>query len=218
MNILTKTTDTIQKGVDMKFLKSISLFCLILALLGVGGFIIYSYDKSYESGPMETKSSMETESQEVDLSVSTKQNVTTCDTVYEVEAYVGNEYMHSVESIPFSFTGLNREELLDEIERYEMSPTFADKQNGFVSIELISFHPEKIVVKKVYEKEQEKIIYYLKAVDHKLVVYRSDIEEIYMPTDLTLDMLPENVQQEVINTKCFNDISEVYDFLESYTS
>ena len=74
------------------------------------------------------------------------------------------------------------------------------------------------MVKKVYAEEQEKIIYYLKAVNHELVVYRSDIDEIYMPTDLTLDMLPENVQQEVINTKCFNDIKEVYDFLESYTS
>ncbi len=202
----------------MKFLKSISLFCLILVLLGAGGYLWYSSDSTSRQVPMEWESETETESQEVDLSVSTKQNVTTCDTVYEVEAYVGNEYMHSVESIPFSFTGLSREELLGEIERYEMSPTFEDKQNGFVSIELLSFHPEKIVVKKVYAEEQEKIIYYLKAVNHELVVYRSDIDEIYMPTDLTLDMLPENVQQEVINTKCFNDIREVYDFLESYTS
>ena len=54
---------------------------------------------------------------EVDLSVSTKQNVTTCDTVYEVETYIGNSYLHSIESIPFSFTGLNREELQKEIEQ-----------------------------------------------------------------------------------------------------
>ena len=202
----------------MKFLKSISLFCLILLVLGAGGYLWNSYGSTSKHVPMEAESETGTESQKVDLSVSTKQNVTTCDTVYEVESYVGNEYMHSVESIPFSFTGLSREELLSEIERYEMSPTFADKQNGFVSIELLSFHPEKIVVKKVYAEEQEKIIYYLKAVNHELVVYRSDIDEIYMPTDLTLDMLPENVQQEVINTKCFNDIKEVYDFLESYTS
>ena len=33
------------------------------------------------------------------------------------------------------------EELEKEIKRYEISPTFADKQNGFVSIELISYHP-----------------------------------------------------------------------------
>ncbi len=39
-----------------------------------------------------------------------------------------------------------------------------------------------------------------------------------MPTDLKLEMLPEDVQQDIINTKCFNDIREVYDFLESYSS
>jgi len=200
----------------MKFLKSISLFCLFAILFAIFTqlFIpsnVLSNDKAQEED-------MTAEEEEIDLTVSTKQNVTTCDTEYEVESYIGKQYICSKESIPFSFTGLNREELLKEIERYEMSPSFADKQNGFISIELVSFHPSKIVVKKVYEEEQEKIIYYLKAVDHELVVYRSDMEEIYMPTDLTLDMLPFSVQQEVINTKCFNDIREVYDFLESYTS
>ena len=203
----------------MKFLKSISLFCLILILIFCVNMMlpVKKENRSYEDAEKYTRKSNEKET-EIDLSVSTKQNVTTCDTVYEVERYVGNEYMHSTEAIPFSFTGLNREELLYEIERYEMSPTFADKQDGFVSIELLSFHPNKIIVKKVYEEEREKIIYYIKAINHELVVYRSDQEEAYMPTDLTLDMLPYEVQQEVINTKCFNDIREVYDFLESYTS
>lgn len=203
----------------MKFLKSISLFCFIIILIAAG-YILFM--------PSNTKNSVSKEhafdetytdsTEEVDLSVSTKQNVTTCDTVFEVETYIGNSYMHSIENIPFSFTGLNRDELIKEIERYELSPSFADKQNGFESIELLSFHPEKITVKKTYKEEQEKIIYYIKAVNHELIVYRSDREEAYMPTDLVLEMLPENVQQEIINTKCFNDIREVYDFLESYTS
>lgn len=203
----------------MRFLKSISLFCLILVLIGVV-FYVFKPEKASDYGKNEQKNTKDTEEIETepDLSVSTRQNVTTCDTTYEVEAYVGSTYLHSIESIPFSFTGLNREELVKEIERYELSPTFEDKQKGFLSIELISFHPDKITVKKLYEEEQEKIIYYLKVIDHELVVFKSDQEEPYMPTDLTLDMLPETVQQEVIGTKCFNDIREVYDFLESYTS
>jgi len=201
----------------MKFLKSISLFCLIALLFTIITQLLEDSDTSLKKNRVD-KEEIVTEEKEIDLTVSTKQNVTTCDTEYEVETHIGNQCFCSKESIPFSFTGLNREELLKEIKRYEISPSFLDKQNGFVSIELISFHPEKVVVKKVYEEEQEKIIYYLKAVNHELAVYRSDMEEIYMPTDLTLDMLPFSVQQEVINTKCFNDIREVYDFLESYTS
>ncbi len=203
----------------MRFLKSISLFCfIILLLVAVYVLFIPADNKDNFASKEDMSKEAVVDSTEVDLSVSTKQNVTTCDTVYEVETYIGNSYMHSIESIPFSFTGLNRDELLKEIERYELSPSFADKQNGFESIELLSFHPEKIIVKKTYKEEQEKIIYYIKAVNHELIVYRSDQDEAYMPTDLTLEMLPENVQQEIIDTKCFNDIREVYDFLESYSS
>ena len=203
----------------MKFLKSISLFCFIVLLIAAGYFLFMPADNKNNFISIEEMSKEPVvDNTEVDLSVSTKQNVTKCDTVFEVESYVGNSYMHSVESIPFSFTGLNRDELLKEIERYELSPSFADKQNGFESIELLSFHPDKITVKKTYKEEQEKIIYYIKAVNHELIVYRSDLNEAYMPTDLTLEMLPENVQQEIIETKCFNDIRDVYDFLESYSS
>ena len=204
----------------MKFLKSISLFCFIVILLAVGFFLFMpaGNNRNEKAKDNTDEISYTEDSTEVDLSVSTKQNVTTCDTVYEVESYVGNSYMHSVETIPFSFTGLSREELQKEIDRYELSPSFADKQKGFESIELLSFHPEKITVRKTYREEQEKIIYYIKAVNHELVVYKSDQEEAYMPTDLKLEMLPEDVQQDIINTKCFNDIREVYDFLESYSS
>lgn len=204
----------------MKFLKSISLFCFIVILLVAGYFLFMPVDNNSNEIPKDNTEELSyaENSTEVDLSVSTKQNVTTCDTVYEVESYVGNSYIHSVEVIPFSFTGLSREELQKEIERYELSPSFADKQNGFESIELLSFHPEKITVRKTYREEQEKIIYYIKAVNHELIVYKSDQEEAYMPTDLKLEMLPEDVQQDIINTKCFNDLREVYDFLESYSS
>jgi len=200
----------------MKFLKSISLFCFIVILFMAGWFLLMPTDNG-SAGQSEDAALSETDT-EPDLSVSTKQNVTTCDTVYEVETYIGNSYVHSIETIPFLFTGLTREELQVEIERYELSPSFTDKQNGFESIELLSFHPEKITVKKIYREEEEKIIYYIKAVNHELFVFKSDQEEAYMPTDLTLEMLPENVQQDVINIKCFNDIREVYDFLESYSS
>lgn len=204
----------------MKFLKSISLFCLILLLLILLGYLLISPGKEQKHEMIPEKSEAEDSSAgDEDLSVSTKQNVTTCDTIYEVESYVGESCEHKKEEIPFFFIGLTREELIRQIALYEASPDFEDRKMGFVSMELISFHPEHITVRKFYTPEEEKIIYYLKAVDHELLVYRSDnMDEVFMPTDLTLEMLPWDVQQQVIATKCFNDIAEVYAFLESYTS
>ena len=83
---------------------------------------------------------------EPDLSVTTKQNVTTCDTVYEVDSYIGSRYIHSVEAIPFSFTGLTREELEKEIKRYEISPTFADKHIFFFTFFCWFLHPPAIII------------------------------------------------------------------------
>ena len=74
------------------------------------------------------------------------------------------------------------------------------------------------VLKNGEADEKEKIIYYIRVMDSKLYVFRSDMDEAFMPTELTLDMLPESVRQEVIAVKCFDEINEVYDFLESYTS
>jgi len=204
----------------MKFLKSISLFCFIVILtLAIAFFIVFPKMKEQPQEIIDGTKYKEVEKESLlDLTVSTKQNVTTCDTIYEVEAYTGKKFEHSIEELPFSFLGLTREELEEEIKRYGVSPAFEDKQKGLESIELLSFHPEKITVKKVYAVEEEKIVYYIKVIDYELAVFRSDMEEVYMPTDLTLHMLPEEVQQEVIAVKCFNHISEVYDFLESYTS
>ena len=203
----------------MKFLKSISLFCFIVLMIVITAFVIvFPKMKSSKNDENREIAYSVTESEETNLAVSVKQNVTTCDTIYQVEAYKGKEYKSLTEALPFSFLGLTREELEKKIQQYGISPSFEDKQKGLMTIELLSFHPEKITVKKVYAMEEEKIVYYIKVIDYQLVVYRSDKEEIYMPTDLTLHMLPEEVQQEVIAVKCFNEISEVYDFLESYSS
>lgn len=205
----------------MRFLKSISLFCVIIILIVILVWLLYDWgypSENKKDAPMQTKTEKENGTQ--DLSVSTKNDVVTCDTVYEIEQYCGAILQDSyVEAVPFYFLGLTREELIEEIARYETSPDFEDKKKGLLSMELLSFHPDRIKVKKVYGQEEEKIIYYIKAIDHELYIYRSDqMESAFMPTDLKLDMLPYDVQQQIISTKCFNTIGEVYAFLESYTS
>lgn len=205
----------------MRFLKSISLLCIIVIFILI--LIYLLYDWGYPSENKKEDGSFiqnQTTEEMQDLSVSTKSNVVTCDTVYEIEQYRGKTREDSFAAeVPFYFLGLNREELIEEIARYEASPDFEDKKKGLLSMELISFHPKQIRVKKVYAPEEEKIIYYVKAIDHELCVYRSDnMDEIFMATDLTLEMLPDEVKEQIISTKCFNTIGEVYAFLESYTS
>ena len=107
----------------MKFLKSISLFCFIVLLIVITAFVIVfpKMKRSKNDENREIAYSV-TESEETNLAVSVKQNVTTCDTIYQVETYKGTEYKSLTEALPFSFLGLTREELEKKIQQYGISP------------------------------------------------------------------------------------------------
>ena len=60
--------------------------------------------------------------------------------------------------------------------------------------------------------------YYIKEGDGYLTVYYSDSDRIYFETDLKLTDLPEELQEEAKTGISFSDISEVYSFLENYSS
>ena len=126
--------------------------------------------------------------------------------------------VETIETIPIYFMGLSREELMEAVNNYELSPSFNDLQKGFKSIQLTYFSREKIIVKKNYVKYEKEDVYYLKVEDNKIVVYQSDMETVYMTTEIEMDKLPDDLQQEIINVKCINNLESLYDFLESYSS
>ena len=76
---------------------------------------------------------------------------------------------------------------------------------------------DKIVVKKIY-KPLEKDIFYLKAEENFVVVYYSDLSTVYMYTDIVMDNLPKETQDEINEGKKINSLESLYSFLESYTS
>ncbi len=202
----------------MKFLKSISLFFFIPIICFVLGAFVYSKYSSYFY-PSQNDNKVYKKNDEK-LSVEAQRTSTDCDTQYIIKEYdlVSHTEIEKEESIPLQFMGLNREELIIAIQNYELSPTFGDLQNGFQSMELTYFSPEKIEVKKSYKimpKEEE---FYLKVENNKIVVYQSDMETIYMYTEMELTDMPDDLQQEIINVKCINNLEALYDFLESHSS
>lgn len=122
------------------------------------------------------------------------------------------------EDIPFYFMGLSRVELEEAVEQYELNPTFHDLEKGFCSIELLTFSSERIAVRKSYRKEEKDEVYYLKVENNKIVVYLSDMETVFLYTDILMEDMPDELQQEIIHVKCISDIESLYDFLESYSS
>lgn len=146
--------------------------------------------------------------------------VITADTVYLVEEVnlTDGTVTEKEEPLPVKYVGLNRESLIKELDSYENSPALRDLQRGFESMELTVFSKDRIVVCKYYKSEEEGQGYYLMVTDHFVVVYREDKKTIYLITEILLENLDENLQEEIIKGKYMEDEQSLFNFLESYSS
>ncbi len=120
--------------------------------------------------------------------------------------------------LPSMYIGMNREQFVDAMEIYETSPPLDELQKGFVSLEVISFSPQKVVVRMNYEYEQPVNSYYLKVENNYVSVYLEDMVTHYMDTDICLKDLPDDIQQNIIGVMYMPDDESLYNFLENYSS
>ena len=84
-------------------------------------------------------------------------NLITCDTEYTVSKYdvfTGREETEQ-ELLPASFISMNREKLLTWIDDYNRSASLKDLEEGFLSMELVSFSSEKVHVRKRYDSSED---------------------------------------------------------------
>lgn len=90
------------------------------------------------------------------------------------------------------------------------------KQYEYVEEQVrIAEEKETVSVQGDVEKEQ---IFYLKALNGYVVVYREDGETIFEYTDIKVSELPEKLQQEIEAGKQITGLEKLYGFLENYSS
>ena len=94
--------------------------------------------------------------------------------------------------------------------------TDLDKVLGFM--ELVSFSDKKVLVKKSYELPKEDKGFFLMNENHYVVVYDQSLSEVYMNTDILVEDLSAELQEEIIQMKYVENEKELFNFLESYSS
>lgn len=144
--------------------------------------------------------------------------------------YVGTEYVleetdvdrHTVVettwSLPDKYVGMNREQFLEAMRIYQASPPLTELERGFIGLEVLSFSRERVVVQMNYSYVQPSTSFYLAAYDNRVLVYLEDKETVYIETDIRVDTLPDEVQQEIIRMMWVESEEELYNFLETYSS
>lgn len=208
----------------MKFVKRISLFFIYPLTMFSAGFaanmaimeFFYPGDALYASSK-----EREQEEEPTPLPVSLEpESIVTANTSYIVQAYNLSTGMltEQRESAPDKYIGLSRDKLAREVEDYNQNPSLTDQQQGFVYMELVSFSPQRVVVRKSFEQPVPQEGFYLLNENHYVVVYDEALSKVYMTTDILVEKLPDALQKEILYKKYIADEKRLYNFLESYSS
>lgn len=223
----------------MKFISRVSLFCAI----GILGAVLGIYgNKTYEklfypnrltqqqliqkkqSGQEQTieKKIHSRESADGVPADTQAEAVVSCDTVFLIEEYDKNTKITAThkEKMPGKYMGMNREAFVDAMMSYEMSPPLEEQKRGLLSVEVLIFSEERVLLRKSYEmiEAREDEQFYLVAEDHYITVYMEDMQNVYLYTDIHLEDLPSGLQEEIIQRKLITGESNLFHFLESYSS
>lgn len=121
-------------------------------------------------------------------------------------------------AIPGFMVGLTRKELTAYIEGYMESMPVNEFLSGLISYEIVSFSPDKIVLRKVYDEEKVENQFYLCRKGDFIVVYYSDLRTVYEYTEIRPDSLKEEIRQAIEQGFYIKDAQELYSILEGYTS
>lgn len=121
-------------------------------------------------------------------------------------------------NVPEQYIGMDRDAFIDAMMQYEANPPLGDLNRGFVSVEVKSFSDEKVVLRKNYLYEEPKNHFYLSAQNNYIVVLCEDLTTVYLNTTIRLDSLPERIQEEIMLNKYMENETDLYNFLETYSS
>lgn len=208
----------------MKFVKRISLFFIYpVTMFGLGFAANMAIYEFFYPGQVQNEPAVHEETKVIheEPVIETgyqAEPVITADTSYVVLSYdaLSGELKEDEETPPDKYLGLNREELEGELKEYEESPSLTDLEKGFSHIELLSFSPVRVVIRKSYEREEEG--FFLVNENHCVVVYDKSLTHVYMNTGIRVEELPWNLQREILHMKYIETENELYNFLESYSS
>ena len=215
----------------MKFVKRISLFFIYpAAMFGFGFVSNMAIQEFFYPGQFEKREILRREVQpqpqpqpsgtpdSVQEAGYLEEPIITADTRYVVVSYdaLSGETVEEEEITPDKYIGLTMQKLEAELKEYGESPSLTDQEKGFTYIELLSFSPARVVVRKSYERMDEG--FFLINENHYVVVYDKTLTHIYMNTGIRMESLPQTLQDEIMVMKYIETENELFDFLESYSS
>lgn len=205
-------------------MKRIYILCLILAgFLGIYAYF-YSYqyfvqDSEETSGSTGIAQTSTTLPDTVEAVVRKEERITR-DTLYYMETYRidQNTTIREAKRLPTEVIGSNRKQFAEFLEKMMEDALSEEQKNGFLSIELIDFSEQAVVVRKTYKEPARECEFYLDVQMGRVIVRNSSDDSLYAYTEIKFETLPENLKREILRGYPVENLEVLYEFLESYSS
>lgn len=141
-------------------------------------------------------------------------------TVVHLQVYDLNNQTFTEEKIntPVAFLEMGRNDLIEYLNDYMKNPDEEDVKRGLVAFELVEFSKEQVVIRKTYEQSTEDTGYYAVLENGYVTIYCGDKSSVYDYTNIAAGKLPEQILSKTIEGFYFNDMIELYEFLQTYSS
>ncbi len=135
------------------------------------------------------------------------------DTKYILETYDKGtgKITNSEPALPADYIGMNREELVEYLKNYLSS----NHEKNLENIQLISFSPTGIVIRKTIEEQWG---YWILMDENEVKVYEGDKETLYLETGIGADELEDYDRDKVIEGVHVKNLDSLYKYLETITS
>ncbi len=190
----------------------VSSFFVACLMLGV---LCYGSMKFSEKRKQEKKVK-----QPVQETVQKKENNTTSDTRYFLEIYdeTTEELVKIEQSIPVEYVGLTREELEHELVEYIALMPEEEQDKGLMDMKLLSFAPEKIIIRKVYGEVPQESGFTLKIHNSEVAIYSRSGDELYELTGILVSNLSAEDKNKLEKGYVVESEKDLYSILENFSS
>ncbi len=193
------------------------IFALLALLIGAAAglsvfFYAYFYPKLYVKDETGTYRNITASAEHETFPVTSR-------TVIEVEHYFPDEnrtLTERVDDFP-QLLGCDRDGVERYLKEYLKHPSMEDREKGLQSYELVSYHDNTVCLRKTYQKEVRKG-FFAKSFNGTVVIMRGDEKTVYEYTQISISLLPEQLQAEVMEGYYMEDERALYNFLETYSS
>lgn len=193
------------------------IFAIISVVIGVlAGASVYFYEYFYP------KQYVKNEAGEYVNVAAAKNSDTfpvTKNTVFEIEYYYPDEQRtlkEQVNDIP-ALLGCDKAGVLTYLDDYMQHLSYEEQDKGLASFELISYNENRIYLRKTFKREARSG-YYAKSFNGTIVILNGDEKTVFEYTRIPINVLPENLQEEVIQGYYLETEEDLYSFLENYSS